>query len=89
MSNRQECNYLTIQINDNILVRKEILQYGYFGMIVEIGSSLGLWLGLSAIDVMAYNFQLYEKMKQLWKYRDKFPFRGSPAERIKIYEIHL
>ena len=78
----------TIRFEQLIRVEKKVLAYTFFNFVIDGGSSLGLWLGLSAIDVLAYNFQLYEKMKQLWKYRDKFPYRGSPAEKIRIYEIH-
>ena len=67
ISNLINANYVTILFNDKITVRKEALQYGYFDMIVEIGSSLGLWLGLSAFDVLAYKLRFYVWVKDLLK----------------------
>ena len=63
--NNSECS-LSIHFNDPIKVREQALEYGFFDMMVEIGSSLGLWLGLSALDLLAYNLQLNEKIISMW-----------------------
>ena len=68
-SNFPHFHTLQIHFIDLVRVNKESLQYGYFDMLVEIGSSLGLWLGLSAADLVATTFQSYEKIRNLW---DKF-----------------
>ena len=66
-SNGIHQHFIRIHFNEAIKVKKEYLQYGYFDMMVEIGSSLGLWLGLSAIDLVAYKLHLFQKIKNLCK----------------------
>ena len=68
ISNLIDSQYtLSIHFIDPITVRKQALEYGFFDMMVEIGSSLGLWLGLSAIDLLVYNFKFYEVVIHLWQ----------------------
>ena len=43
--------YFTMLFNDIIKVHKEVTSYDIFSLFVEIGSSLGLWIGLSAIGI--------------------------------------
>ena len=43
--------YFTMLFNDIIKVQKEVTSYDIFSLCVEIGSSLGLWIGLSAMGV--------------------------------------
>ena len=45
-------------------VEKSIVAYTWFNFIIDVGSSLGLWLGLSALgvtDVAIKGFQLAKK----------------------------
>ena len=44
------------------IVSTEAWQYGFFDMIVEIGSSVGLWLGLSAVDLATANLDLFKRI---------------------------
>ena len=43
--------YFTMLFNDIIKVQKEVTSYDIFSLCFEIGSSLGLWIGLSAMGV--------------------------------------
>ena len=43
--------YLNMLFNDIIKIHKEVTSYDIFSLCVEIGSSLGLWIGLSAMGI--------------------------------------
>ena len=40
-----------------VKVKKKIVIYNWFNFIVDVGSSLGLWLGLSAIGITDLLFE--------------------------------
>ena len=46
-----EYDILSLHFNQNVVVTNHIIAYGIFDLIVEIGSSLGLWIGLSALGL--------------------------------------
>ena len=43
--------------------------YGFFDLVVEVGSSLGLWIGLSALGVfdLLFDFVALIRSKKLYK----------------------
>ena len=47
----QSFNEISLHFDDQIKVKKIILAYDFVALLVEIGSSLGLWLGLSVVGV--------------------------------------
>ena len=67
ISNLKRSHVVKIGFNTKVSVEMEALKYGYFDVVVEIGSSLGLWLGLSALDLVAYKIHFYKKIKHIWK----------------------
>ncbi len=40
--------------NDIVVVNTESYAYDIFNLVVDLGSALGLWLGLSAISIMDF-----------------------------------
>ena len=51
-TNRINYGYVRCSFNDEVIVHTEVLAYDMFSLVVDLGSSLGLWLGLSAISVV-------------------------------------
>ncbi len=45
---------INFEISKQVTVFKEIYSYDEFSLIVDLGSALGLWLGLSAIGILDY-----------------------------------
>ena len=37
--------------NKNVVFKKKVLTYDIFNFVVDVGSSLGLWLGLSILNI--------------------------------------
>ena len=48
---RKDLRGLELIINRNVLVKRFEKMYGKFELVVDMGSSLGLWIGLSFLDV--------------------------------------
>ena len=48
--------HIHLLFNDIAKVNKEINAYNIFNLCVEVGSSLGLWLGLSAMTLLDFSF---------------------------------
>merc|ERR1719215_1112679 len=42
---------LTLTFKDRVVYTAEKLSYSFFDVLVDIGSSLGLWFGISALDL--------------------------------------
>ena len=54
-----------LNFKKTVTVARNMKAYGIFDLIVEIGSSLGLWLGLSAIGVFDFALQTGEFLKTI------------------------
>ena len=46
-------SFLYLYFDKSVTVNTETPQYSYFTVLVDVGSALGLWLGLSAIDMVS------------------------------------
>ena len=44
---------------DKIFVHTDVCAYDVFSLVVDLGSSIGLWLGLSAIGIFDYLIDFY------------------------------
>ena len=44
-------NYIGLYFKNKVEVERIVLVYGFDALLVEIGSCLGLWLGLSVVGV--------------------------------------
>jgi hypothetical protein len=42
---------LNLHIKDQVEVLKDVHSYDFFNLVVDLGSALGLWLGLSAMSI--------------------------------------
>ena len=51
-------NALVVQFEDNVEVLAEHNNYNVFDLMVEVGSSLGLWIGLSALGIFDLIFEV-------------------------------
>ena len=51
VSNNYSAAYLELRFKKTVKVEKKILSYTGFNFIIDVGSSLGLWLGLSALGI--------------------------------------
>ena len=43
--------YLIINFKDTVKIEQKVVVYTFFNFIIDVGSSLGLWLGLSALGI--------------------------------------
>ena len=48
-----------VKIMENVKVHTEVLAFGLWHLIVDLGSALGLWLGLSALSIFDNMLELY------------------------------
>jgi hypothetical protein len=60
-----EYHFISLYFDENVVVKTDIVKYGPIDIIVEIGSSLGLWLGLSAVDLLEWFFEILDVFKKL------------------------
>ena len=44
--------FLTLMFKKIVKVEKKVVAYTWFNFIIDVGSSLGLWLGLSALSII-------------------------------------
>ena len=42
---------VTLRFDNQVRIEKKIVAYTLFNFIIDVGSSLGLWLGLSALGI--------------------------------------
>ena len=54
--------YVYIFFNDKVKVQTTVLAYGIDSLLVEVGSSLGLWLGLSVCGIFDLLTSIFEKL---------------------------
>ena len=79
-SKLEDSHYINIKFKKQIVVKTEALQYGPVDMLVEIGSSLGLWLGLSALDLLMPLIKVDDYIRQF--FRPKSPAMLQSPEKI-------
>ena len=51
MGNGLNSAYLKFRFKKTVRVEKKVIVYTWFNFIIDVGSSLGLWLGLSALGI--------------------------------------
>ncbi len=59
-SNRHSAAYVRYHIHKEVTVFTDVYSYDIFSLIVDLGSSLGLWLGLSALGLFDNFIQIFK-----------------------------
>ena len=52
-------------LSNKVEVFTDVYSYDIFSLIVDLGSSLGLWMGLSALGVYDFVVVYFDKIKKL------------------------
>ena len=55
---------ITLNFRETVRVIKHVKAYGFFDLVVEVGSCLGLWIGLSALGVFDLFLEFGKNMKR-------------------------
>ena len=58
---------LTLRFKKTIKVEKKVVHYNWFNFIIDVGSSLGLWLGLSALSCLDITIEALTVVKKWLK----------------------
>ena len=66
-SSNHDKNKLVLYIEDRVRVESVALAYGWDSLLVEIGSCLGLWLGLSVVGLYDFLVLAVEKIRSTIK----------------------
>ena len=59
--------YIYLNFKKTVRVEKKIVVYTLFNFIIDVGSSLGLWLGLSALSIVDLAFEFLKLAIKLVK----------------------
>ena len=59
---------LNLNFDKNIKVERIVAAYDFETLLVEIGSSLGLWLGLSVVGVFDALVIIVDQFIKIWKW---------------------
>ena len=51
MSNGIKHAAARLESQNNVVILKDVYSYDLFNLVVDLGSALGLWLGLSALSI--------------------------------------
>ena len=60
-------SYLKFRFKKTVRVEKKVVVYTWFNFIVDVGSSLGLWLGLSALGITNLVIEVFLLAKNCMK----------------------
>ncbi len=63
--NRISDSFVRFDINEKVTVFTEVYAYDVFSLFVDLGSALGLWLGLSAVGLftLTFDYAAYARKK--------------------------
>ena len=56
--------YLILKFKESVKVEKKVVVYIFFNFIIDVGSSLGLWLGLSALSIIDLGIEAFIVVKK-------------------------
>ena len=59
VSNMVDNGGAEISLNDEVVVHTAVIAYDMFNLVVDLGSALGLWLGLSALSIFDTILQVF------------------------------
>ena len=56
---------LMLKFDDLVVHRTKVLAYGFSDFLIDLGSSLGLWFGLSVFGITDLGMTAYQWIKKL------------------------
>ena len=56
--------FLKFRFKKTVRVKKKIVVYTWFNFIIDVGSSLGLWLGLSALGITDLTIEAFIRLEK-------------------------
>ncbi len=56
-------SWLVLKTAKDVVVYTEVYEYNGLSLVVDLGSAMGLWLGVSALTVLDYILQLFSFME--------------------------
>ena len=59
--------FLYLTTKETVTVYTDIFNYDEFSLVVDLGSALGLWLGLSALTIVDYTFEALTFIRSKFK----------------------
>ena len=62
---KQSVEMIEISFNQNVLITETVYNYGLFQFVVDAGSSLGLWLGLSVLGLHDLALETFHFLKNI------------------------
>ena len=60
--------HLNIRVDEEVAVLTDVYSYDLFNLVVDLGSALGLWLGLSALSFFDYTVMYLSLAKSKFRY---------------------
>ena len=77
-SNNLNESFIEVILKDEVLVHTDVHSYDGFSIIVEFGSALGLWLGLSALHIFNSILDYYIVLQgKLGSFKNKVQVIGN------------
>ena len=64
ITNFPKYSLLNVEFDKDVQVHKRVYSYDAFSLIVELGSALGLWVGLSALGLLDIIIEACFRAKQ-------------------------
>ena len=66
-TNRPEYAFIDIESKDWATVYTVVPSYDFFSLMVDIGSSLSLWMGLSCLSILDHIFESFNTVRKCWE----------------------
>ena len=67
LSGKSYRNFVFLHLQDYVKVERIVLDYGFTDLLVEIGSCLGLWLGLSVVGIFDVSVLCVANVQRFFK----------------------
>ena len=59
---------LTLTFDEKVVHKEKVLAYGFSGFLIDMGSSLGLWFGLSVWSIKDFSILLIQSVQKIRQY---------------------